>query len=274
MSFTVVSGPFDRFRARDLRLLQQAAQLGPVKVVLWSDELTNQLAGREVAYPLAERLYMLDAIRYVDTVQVVNDLPSGQVLPTDALGDAEQWVVSDSDDSAARAAFCQQHGLRCHILPQAVLEQLPDAPRPDPEPREIGIKKVMVTGCYDFFHSGHVRFFEEVSQIGQLYVVVGHDNNIRLLKGDGHPMFPAVERRFIAGAIRFVHQALISTGNGWLDAEPEIEAVRPDIYAVNEDGDRPEKQAYCESHGIEYRVLKRTPKAGLPRRQSTDLRGF
>jgi hypothetical protein len=75
-------------------------------------------------------------------------------------------------------------------------------------------------------------------------------------------------------AIRFVAQALISSGEGWLDAEPEIERIRPDIYAVNEDGDRPEKRKYCEAHGIEYRVLARLPKEGLPRRQSTALRGF
>jgi hypothetical protein len=75
-------------------------------------------------------------------------------------------------------------------------------------------------------------------------------------------------------AIRYVQQALISTGHGWLDAQPEIEQIRPHIYAVNEDGDRPEKRAYCEARGIEYRVLKRLPKEGLPRRQSTDLRGF
>jgi hypothetical protein len=59
-----------------------------------------------------------------------------------------------------------------------------------------------------------------------------------------------------------------------MDAEPEIALVNPDLYAVNEDGDKPEKQAFCLEHGIEYVVLRRAPKEGLPRRQSTDLRGF
>lgn len=131
-----------------------------------------------------------------------------------------------------------------------------------------------MTSCFDWFHSGHVRFFEEVSELGDLYVVVGHDANIRLLKGEGHPMFPQEQRRYMVGSIRYVTQALISSGHGWLDAEPEIERLRPDIYAVNEDGDKPEKRRYCESHGIEYVVLKRLPKPGLPKRQSTTLRGF
>ena len=46
------------------------------------------------------------------------------------------------------------------------------------------------------------------------------------------------------------------------------------MYVVNEDGDKPEKREFCRAHGLEYVVLKRTPKEGLPRRQSTDLRGF
>ncbi len=75
-------------------------------------------------------------------------------------------------------------------------------------------------------------------------------------------------------SVRFVKQALISSGMGWLDAEPEIERIKPHIYAVNEDGDQPEKRTYCQAHGIEYRVMKRLPKDGLPRRLSTDLRGF
>ena len=53
-----------------------------------------------------------------------------------------------------------------------------------------------------------------------------------------------------------------------------------DVWKVNqdaeyhEDGDRPEKRAFCETHGLKYVVLKRTPKEGLAKRSSTDLRGF
>ena len=75
-------------------------------------------------------------------------------------------------------------------------------------------------------------------------------------------------------AIRYVTQALISSGDGWMDAEPEIASIKPDLYAVNEDGDKPEKRAFCAEHGIAYVVLKRAPRPGLPRRQSTDLRGY
>jgi len=101
-----------------------------------------------------------------------------------------------------------------------------------------------------------------------------HDANVRNLKGEGHPLYPEDLRRYMAGSIRYVHQSLITSGWGWMDAEPEIEQLKPDIYLVNEDGDKPEKQAFCTQHGLEYVVLKRLPKPGLQRRSSTDLRGF
>jgi hypothetical protein len=74
--------------------------------------------------------------------------------------------------------------------------------------------------------------------------------------------------------MRYVKQTLISSGSGWMDAEPEIAQIKPDFYVVNEDGDVPEKRKFCENREIEYVVLKRAPKEGLPQRQSTDLRGF
>jgi hypothetical protein len=43
---------------------------------------------------------------------------------------------------------------------------------------------------------------------------------------------------------------------------------------VNEDGDKGGKREYCQQRGIEYLVLKRVPAEGLPKRSSTDLRGF
>ena len=56
--------------------------------------------------------------------------------------------------------------------------------------------------------------------------------------------------------------------------DPEIRRIKPDIYIVNEDGDKGGKREYCEKLGIEYLVLKRAPAPGLPKRTSTDLRGF
>lgn len=218
-------------------------------------------------------MYFLRAIRYVDQIHLVDQLTDPNSLPTQVEGPSGTWVVTESNDNPQKRIFSASNGLKYQVVKQAVLKEFPKFQIDLPESQSLK-KKVVVTGCYDWFHSGHVRFFEEVSALGDLYVVAGSDENVRFLKGDGHPMFPSEERRYVVQSIRYVKQALISTGAGWMDAEPEIEQINPDIYAVNEDGDVPEKHAFCRLHGIQYVVLKRTPKEGLPKRVSTELRGF
>ena len=273
----LVVGSFDRIQACEIRLLQAASRWGPVRVLLWSDAAAAEIQGREPTCPEAERQYVLNAIRYVDKVTISDFVDAGSLLPTGFAAPGGMWVVRAEDENGQHAAWCRDRAVDYRVISDDVLRTIPQgSAAPDQlEAEPPGERpKVLVTGCYDWFHSGHIRFFEEVSQLGDLYVVVGHDENIKLLKGAGHPMFPAIERRYIVDSISYVRQALISSGSGWLDAEPEIQRIKPDIYAVNEDGDRPEKRDYCEKHGITYQVLRRVPRAGLPRRQSTDLRGY
>jgi cytidyltransferase-like protein len=210
----------------------------------------------------------LNAVRYVSRVIEADVSASFDTLPKNLK--AEVWADVATTASPAREAFARENKIARRVFKP---DELKGFPEPAPLPAS-GRKKVIVTGSYDWFHSGHVRFLEEVSAYGDLYVVVGHDANIRLLKGEGHPLLPEDERRYVVGSIKFVRQALISTGEGWLDADPEIKRLKPDIYAVNEDGDKGGKGEYCRKLGIEYLVLKRTPAPGLPRRSSTDLRGF
>jgi len=267
----VVTGGFDDIRSRQLRFLQEAAKLGAVTVLLWPDETLHSLTGRPPKFPQAERLYFLNAVRYVTRVIPVSRPVNPEELPGVENFHPEVWVDLESSSNKACQAFCQQRGLEYRILRG---EDLRGIPAGSPAPAQSSRKKVVVTGCYDWFHTGHVRFCEEVSAYGDLYVIVGHDANIRLLKGEGHPLIPEDERRYVVGSIKHVTQALVSTGEGWLDADPEIKRIKPDIYAVNEDGDKGGKREYCEKLGLEYLVLKRTPAPGLPKRSSTDLRGF
>ena len=270
-SHAIVSGSFDDLRSRDIRFLEEASRLGALTVVLWPDEAIQAMQGKRPKFPLAERIYLLNAIRYVGQAIVAPVEVSPDTLPLDNLPAPACWVVTEGDDTPAKRAFCQSHGVDYHMVRQAELQGFPALHLSE---HSSGHPKVIVTGCYDWFHSGHVRFFEEASRYGDLYVVVGNDVNVHFLKGEGHPLFPQDERRYIVQSCRFVHQALITSGMGWMDAEPEIDRIKPDIYIVNEDGDRLEKREFCQQRGIQYVVLKRAPKPGLAPRQSTDLRGF
>ena len=265
----VVSGGFDDIKSCDLRLLEEAAKLGELTVLLWPDEAIVKLKGQPPKFPLAERKYFLNAVRYVSRVIEADKTNYADTLPKDLR--TELWVDCENTTNPAREQFVAQNNIGYRVVTATELKGFPEPP---PPPSTPGRKKVVVTGCYDWFHSGHVRFCEEVSAHGDLYVIVGHDANIRLLKGEGHPLLSQEERRYVVGSIRYVKQALISSGEGWLDADPEIKRIKPDVYAVNEDGDKGGKRQYCQKNGIEYLVLKRTPAPGLPTRSSTDLRGF
>lgn len=265
----MVSGAFDDLRSRQLRFLQEASRLGELTVLLWPDEMAAAWTGAAPKFTYAERSYFLSAVRYVSRVLAAPAGLAVDTLPPDC--GARVWVDTEETSRPSRQKFARALGLDYQLIPEAALREFPEPP---PMPSPPGRKKVVVTGCYDWFHSGHVRFCEEVSAYGDLYVVVGHDANIRLLKGAGHPLLTQEERRYVVGSIKHVKQALISTGEGWLDADPEIQRLRPQIYAVNEDGDKGGKREYCERNGMEYLVLRRAPAPGLPRRSSTDLRGF
>ncbi len=273
MKKAVVMGSFDDLRTRDVRFLEEASQLGSLQVLLWSDETIRRLEGKSPKFPQEERIYLLQAIRYVDALTLVTGPVERDAIPNIEAIRPDVWVVDERNDNGQKRAYCEARGIAYYVVEEDVLRRLPAASIEIGDEQTLR-KKVIVTGSFDWLHSGHVRFFEETAELGDLYVVVGHDDNIKLLKGEGHPLFPQDERRYLVQSIRYVKQALISSGHGWMDAEPEIARIKPDIYAVNEDGDRPEKRAFCAEHGLTYVVLKRVPKEGLPRRQSTLLRGF
>lgn len=132
-------------------------------------------------------------------------------------------------------------------------------------------KKVFVSGCYDLLHSGHVAFFKEASAYGDLYVGIGSDRTIEDLKGH-KTVYPEMERLFMVKSIRYVKDAFINAGSGMLDFVGTMDAVKPDVFVVNADGDRDEKRRLCEERGIEYVVLDRVPEAGLDARSSTALK--
>jgi cytidyltransferase-like protein len=132
-------------------------------------------------------------------------------------------------------------------------------------------KKVFVSGCFDMLHSGHIEFFREVAQYGDVYVALGSDKTIFDLKGR-----PTVnsehERLFMVKSVSYVKDAFISCGSGILDFEVELREMKPDYFIVNADGHIPEKRDLCHELGIEYIILERKPYLGLEARSTTELR--
>ncbi|MBE0685848.1 MAG: adenylyltransferase/cytidyltransferase family protein, partial [Anaerolineaceae bacterium] len=131
-------------------------------------------------------------------------------------------------------------------------------------------KKVLISGCYDLLHSGHIEFFREAAAYGDLYVALGSDKTIYDLKGR-LPINNEIERQFMVRSISYVKEAFISKGSGLLDFETEFRSIQPDYLIVNEDGDLQEKRQLCTELGVDYIILKRQPYDNLPPRSTTAL---
>ena len=118
------------------------------------------------------------------------------------------------------------------------------------------MSKVMVSGCFDQIHSGHISFLMEAAKYGELHVSVGSDKTVEELRGH-KPHVGEKERLYMIKSLSCVRDAFVPSGTGLLDFEKDIERLKPDILVVNEDGNIPQKRVLCRKLGIKYIILKR-----------------
>jgi len=131
--------------------------------------------------------------------------------------------------------------------------------------------RVLVSGCFDLLHSGHVAFLKSAAEYGELHVCIGSDATIHALK-KRWTVNDEQERKYMLEALSCVHAVHIGSGSGQMDFVPEFERVKPDVLVVNNDGHAEAKAALCREHGVRYVVLERTPAHGLKARSTTALR--
>jgi len=133
------------------------------------------------------------------------------------------------------------------------------------------VSKVMVSGCFDALHPGHIAFLESAARFGELYVCLGNDDNIFQLK-NRKTYYDQSERSYMINALKWVKEVKISKGYGQLDFIEELSEISPDYFVVNEDGHSRDKQMLIESKGVKYVILNREPKDHLPARSTTKFR--
>jgi len=92
-------------------------------------------------------------------------------------------------------------------------------------------KIVFVSGCFDLMHSGHVAFFKEANNFGDVYVGLGSDDTIADLKGR-ETINSEQERLYMVKAIRYVKEAFINSGSGILDFEADSKIKPIILYTI------------------------------------------
>jgi rfaE bifunctional protein nucleotidyltransferase chain/domain len=99
--------------------------------------------------------------------------------------------------------------------------------------RRAGESIVLVNGCFDLLHVGHVRYLRAAKALGgRVVVALNSDASTRRLKGEGRPLMPEKERAEILAALTDVDAVVIFS-------EPDVRAlvreIRPDVQAKGTD---------------------------------------
>ena len=72
------------------------------------------------------------------------------------------------------------------------------------------MKKVLVGGCFDVLHPGHIVFLEKAKKEGDfLIVLLEADEKVKSLKGLKRPVHDQKERAKVLSAIKFVDQVIL-----------------------------------------------------------------
>jgi D-beta-D-heptose 7-phosphate kinase/D-beta-D-heptose 1-phosphate adenosyltransferase len=93
--------------------------------------------------------------------------------------------------------------------------------------RERGSRVVFTNGCFDLLHPGHLALLRDASTLGDVLVVaINDDASVRRLKGEGRPVYPAVERAELLLALRWVDAVTVFSED---TPRAIIEKIRPDV---------------------------------------------
>src|SRR5437588_7855229 len=80
--------------------------------------------------------------------------------------------------------------------------------------QQTGKKLVFTNGHFDLLHTGHLDYLEKARSLGDaLYVGVNGDKATRILKGEGRPIVPGVDRVRLIAALCCVDAAILFEEN-------------------------------------------------------------
>jgi rfaE bifunctional protein nucleotidyltransferase chain/domain len=126
------------------------------------------------------------------------------------------------------------------------------------------MKKVLVGGCFDLLHFGHIVFLKSAKKHGDhLVVALESDENVRRMKGDTRPIHTQAQRKEMLEALSLVDEVvLLPPMNTDEQYKKFVEEVKPGIIAITEgDPIEEKKHAQAQSIGAELVVI---PKIHTP----------
>jgi len=125
-------------------------------------------------------------------------------------------------------------------------------------------KIVLVGGCFDLIHYGHIAFLKQAKALGTyLVVLLESDENVRRMKGDNRPIHSQKQRREMLASLSFV-DSVIELPPMRSDGEyfAVVKNVSPRVIAITEgDPIEDKKKKQADAVGADFVVVPkiRTP---------------
>lgn len=93
---------------------------------------------------------------------------------------------------------------------------------------------VLVGGCFDILHIGHIKFLEEARRTDEiLFILLEDDRRIRRLKGNNRPIFSQQERAQVLSVIKNIDYVVLLPFVAMdLDYDRVISLIKPNVIAV------------------------------------------
>jgi len=128
------------------------------------------------------------------------------------------------------------------------------------------MKHVLVSGCYDILHAGHIEFFHSAKTVFRdpdntsLTVCIATDKTIRQLKGR-EPVMDAKHRMAVLSALKIVDCVFVGDDEiPELNFKRYLEEFGPDALVVTEDDPYAvAKRKLCMVNKVEYLQLSKEP---------------
>lgn len=95
-------------------------------------------------------------------------------------------------------------------------------------------KIVIVGGCFDLLHPGHVAFLQKAKALGDILVVfLESDERIKRMKGDARPINTQKDRATVLAALKSVDYVITLPGEFHnSDYDALVQKIQPDIIAT------------------------------------------
>ena len=122
-------------------------------------------------------------------------------------------------------------------------------------------KTVLVGGCFDILHLGHISFLQEAKKLGdKLVVMLESDETIQRLKGKNRPFHTQEQRKKMLEALRFVDEVIplppMHADTEYVDM---VKKIHPQIIALTEGDPIMEKKIkQTESIGARAIIIPKT----------------